>query len=103
MSDDSKIVRISLEEIKRRNSIGHQGETDWDRLDSLTDEEIEAAVDSDPDAAPLVDASFWDDASHVSPDRMVKVEVDVLEWFKRQSSDYQSAINQALRSYIREH
>jgi putative transcriptional regulator len=30
-----------------------RGETDWDRLDSMTDEEILAAALSDPDAQPL--------------------------------------------------
>ena len=29
--------------------------TDWDRVDRLTDEEIEAAALSDPDAQPLTD------------------------------------------------
>lgn len=30
-----------------------RGKTDWERLDALTDEEIHAAVRSDPDAAPI--------------------------------------------------
>ena len=36
-------------------------ETDWERVDALTDEEIDAAASSDPDAPPT-DASFWKDA-----------------------------------------
>ena len=30
-----------------------RGKTDWDRLDSMTDEEVLAAARSDPDAQPL--------------------------------------------------
>ena len=32
-----------------------EGKTDWDRVDKLTDEEVEAAALSDPDAQPLTD------------------------------------------------
>jgi putative transcriptional regulator len=32
-----------------------ESRTDWDRLDRMTDEEIEAAALSDPDAQPLTD------------------------------------------------
>ncbi len=32
-----------------------QGRTDWDRVDKMTDEEVEAAALSDPDAQPLTD------------------------------------------------
>jgi putative transcriptional regulator len=31
------------------------GRTDWDRIDKMTDEEVEAAAMSDPDAQPLTD------------------------------------------------
>ena len=33
-------------------------ETDWQRVDALTDEDIDAAASSDPDDPPT-DASFW--------------------------------------------
>ena len=42
-------------------------ETDWDRVDALSDEDIDAAASSDPDAPPT-DASFWKDATLVMPD-----------------------------------
>jgi putative transcriptional regulator len=32
-----------------------EGRTDWDRVDKMTDEEVEAAALSDPDAQPLTD------------------------------------------------
>ena len=42
-------------------------ETDWERVDALTDEDIDAAASSDPDAPPT-DADFWKDATVVMPD-----------------------------------
>ena len=44
-------------------------ETDWERVDALTDEDIDAAASSDPDAPPT-DASFWKDATVVMPENM---------------------------------
>ena len=45
-------------------------ETDWERVDVLTDEDIEEAASSDPDDPPT-DASFWKDATVVMPENKV--------------------------------
>ena len=37
----------------RPSELAPQGQTDWDRLDRMTDAEIEAAALDDPDAQPL--------------------------------------------------
>ena len=42
-------------------------ETDWERVDALTDEEIDAAALSDADDPPT-DQSFWEDATVVMPE-----------------------------------
>ena len=44
-------------------------ETDWERVDALTDEDIEEAALSDPDDPPT-DADFWKDATVVMPENM---------------------------------
>ena len=44
-------------------------ETDWERVDALTDEDIEKAALSDPDDPPT-DADFWKDATVVMPENM---------------------------------
>lgn len=49
---ENGIVRMSLEEAVRRLESGETS-TDWDRVDALTDEEIEQAVADDPDAELL--------------------------------------------------
>jgi hypothetical protein len=53
--------------VKRRLSDKRGGETDWARVDALTDQEIQVAVADDPDAAPLMDEEFWANAELVNP------------------------------------
>lgn len=49
---ENGIVRKSAEEIVRKIESEGSG-VDWDRVDNLTDEEIERAVAEDPDAELL--------------------------------------------------
>ena len=74
-------------------------ETDWKRVDALTDEDIDAAASSDPDAPPT-NASFWKDATGVMPENIVIVDADLLAWFKAHTSDYETRINAVLRSHV---
>ncbi|WP_244472285.1 MULTISPECIES: BrnA antitoxin family protein [unclassified Methylobacterium] len=79
------------------------GLTDLARLEALSDEDIAAAVASDPDAAPLdID---WSRAQLVIPQRKapisIRLDEDVLDFFKRGGAGYQSRINAVLRSYMR--
>jgi uncharacterized protein (DUF4415 family) len=88
--------------VTRRWGDRRKGKTDWARVDALTDEEIEEAVRSDPDAAPL---DFdWSDAVFVEPPLKkpisIRLDSDVLDFFKRGGSGYQRRINQVLRSYM---
>ena len=81
-----------------------KGKTDWARVDALTDEDIAKAVADDPDAAPLdID---WSDAVLVIPTRKkaisIRVDEDVLDFFKKQGDGYQRRINAVLRSYMQQ-
>jgi uncharacterized protein (DUF4415 family) len=79
-----------------------KGKTDWARVASLTDEEIETPVRDDPDAAPLdID---WSEAVLVVPPRKkaisIRIDPDVLDYFKNEGPGYQRRINAVLRSYV---
>lgn len=50
---DETTTRLSLAELRKQPS-----RTDWQRVAALTDAEITAAAESDPDALPLDDAFF---------------------------------------------
>ena len=62
---ENGIVRMSLEEAVRRLESGETS-TDWDRVDALTDGEIEQAVADDPDAE-LLDEEWFRRATLVIP------------------------------------
>jgi uncharacterized protein (DUF4415 family) len=81
-----------------------KGTTDWARVDALTDEDIARAVANDPDAAPLdID---WSDAVLVIPAKKkaisIRVDEDVLDFFKKEGDGYQRRINAVLRSYMQQ-
>ena len=64
MKEQNTLVKYTRSEIDTLPD-----ETDWERVDALTDEDIDAAASSDPDAPPT-DASFWKDATVVMPENM---------------------------------
>jgi hypothetical protein len=56
------ITRVSLEEWAKM-----KGQTDWAKIDAMTEEEIEQNALSDPDNQPLTD-EFWDEAKVIFPE-----------------------------------
>ncbi|MFM2044306.1 MAG: hypothetical protein RLY86_2882 [Pseudomonadota bacterium] len=97
MSKDS-IVRY------RRGEPRPPSQTDWARFDGTTDEEIARQVAQDPDAAPLIDESWLATARIVEPDPKVPVTIrldrEVVEFFKDGGPGYQTRINAVLRSFM---
>jgi uncharacterized protein (DUF4415 family) len=76
-------------------------------VDALTDEEIEAAVAADPDAPPLLDEEFWANAQLVMPagrkERItLRLDEEVLDYFRRSGRGYQTRINAVLRAFVRD-
>src|ERR1700745_564311 len=90
--------------ITRKWGDRRKGKTDWARVDALTDEEITQAVANDPDPVPLVIA--WSDAVLVTPPKKqaisIRVDEDVLNFFKKEGDAYQRRINAVLRSYMQQ-
>jgi uncharacterized protein (DUF4415 family) len=81
-----------------------KGKTDWARFDALTDDDIAKAVANDPDAVPIdVD---WSDAVLVIPAKKtaisIRLDEDVLKFFKQGGEGYQRRINAVLRSYMQQ-
>jgi uncharacterized protein (DUF4415 family) len=85
--------------------ISSKSETDWHRLDAMTDEEIDLS-----------------DCSEITPEKFAKavvrqglpvgknkaqvtlrIDSDVLEWFKSHGRGYQTQINSLLRAYMEAH
>jgi uncharacterized protein (DUF4415 family) len=91
---------------RKRTSKSSKRKTNWRRFDALTDERVRRGIEIDPDARPT-DASFWKEAKIVMPRAKetitIRLDADVLEWFRREGSGYQTRINAILRSYVRAH
>jgi len=98
------IVSYSIEEIRERVARG-DSRTDWARVDAMTDEEIEAQMRDDPDWAEFMDVD-WSKATLVIPvskDAIsIRLDSDVLDFFKAQGKGYQTRINAVLRHYMDE-
>ena len=91
-----RIVKVKAGERKR-------GRTDFARLDRMTDEEIEAAANADPDNPPAT--AEWLKSAKLVDRRpkeaiSIRIDADVLAWFRAQGSGYQSTMNAVLRSYV---
>jgi uncharacterized protein (DUF4415 family) len=78
-----------------------KGKTNWARLRKLTDAEIEASIKDDPDWSDDID---WSEAVLVIPPKKkaisIRVDEDVLDYFKHEGAGYQRRINAVLRSYV---
>ena len=82
----------------RKTSIGRM---DVARVRRMTEREIESTSPSELARLP---AGFWDEAVLVPPviKRAIslRVDPDVLEWFRAQGPRYQSRMNAVLRAYM---
>ena len=91
---------------KKRTSTRSKRQTDWRRFDALTDKQVRRGIEADPDAR-ATDEVFWKKAKIVMPRAKetitIRLDADVLEWFREQGSGYQTRINAILRSYVRAH
>lgn len=83
------------------SDMNNTSETNWDMVDSLTDETI------DRTELPPLDDSFFARAEWRLPEKQVAVtihmEPDLLAWFRAQGSEYEKRMIAALRIYARAH
>ena len=94
---EKTIVRKTADELG-------MGRTDWERVRNLTDEEIEQAIAEDPDAAPILDEEWFRTAELVVPGEKkritMRVNQDVIDYFKRKGRGYQTRMNAVLKAYV---
>ncbi len=83
------------------NNLKNTSQTNWAKLEGMTDEEIDTS-----DSPPL-DESFFAEAELRMPKGKVVVIVNVDEetdaWFQAQGGEYRSLMNAALRIYAEAH
>jgi uncharacterized protein (DUF4415 family) len=72
--------------------------TDWKRLRKLEDREIDFSD------IPETDEKFWENAAVIIPTAKIhlsmRLDENVVDWFKRQGPGYETRMNAVLRSYV---
>ncbi len=98
-SDDT--ARFTAEQLAAMRRRG-ESRTDWARLDATTQAELEASIAADPD--DVHEAPQWDQAVLGLPPRKehinIRVDADVLEWFRQTGRGYQTRMNNVLRAFV---
>ena len=94
------IVRVSLKGKKDRAK--HR--TDLKRVRATTDAEIERDAATDPDAPPIFDEWFDKALAAARPITKVPISIrideDVLEFFRKTGPGYQTRMNTILRAFM---
>ena len=89
----------------KRQDITQKSQTDWERLDSMNDDQIDFS--DSPELTPEMFArAVVRRGLKPSPGKTqltLRVDDDVLKWFKSQGRGYQTRINALLRAYMEAH
>jgi uncharacterized protein (DUF4415 family) len=107
----SKSGRVTTKRRSKKAAVTHQkavsrarGGTDWARVDATTDDDIARDIASDPDAAPEFTDEMFAEAFWIIPGKRtqiaLKVDPEVLAFFKAPGPGYQTRMNGVLRAYM---
>jgi uncharacterized protein (DUF4415 family) len=83
------------------NCLKNTSQTDWARIDAMTDEEVDTS-----DIPPLDDSFFSNAQLRMPKDKvavMVSIDKEVSDWFDSQGEDSKSLMSAALRIYAEAH
>jgi uncharacterized protein (DUF4415 family) len=100
-----RAVRIGGETLERRPDgtvIPLEDRSDYDRVDRTDDAEIERSTASRADEGPLTDDE-WSRVEIVDPLKVpvtIRLDEDIVAWFKAGGARYQTRINAVLRQYV---
>lgn len=89
----------------KKSRISNKSQTDWERLDALKDEDID--LSDTPEITPEMFAKAIVRRGlkpvPLKAQITLRLDSDVLEWFKMQGRGYQTRINALLRAYMEAH
>jgi uncharacterized protein (DUF4415 family) len=101
MRKNGDTVRYSAKELASMRRRG-KSRTDWTKVDAMTEADLKASIAADPD--DVHDEVDWTQAVVGLPPRKqgihIRVDVDVLAWFKETGKGYQTRINNVLRAFM---
>ena len=94
-------VRYTAEEIDEMLARG-ESRTDWAAVEGMTEEQLEASIAADPD--DVHEPIDWTRAVKGIPPRKrdihIRLDEDVLDWFRQAGRGYQTRINNVLRAFM---
>jgi uncharacterized protein (DUF4415 family) len=101
MEKKEDIRRYTSAELKAMRARG-ESKTDWVRFEAKSEEQLERDIANDPDYRDVPD-DWYKNATLVIPTSKkmlsLRLDSDILEWFKQQGPGYQTRINAVLRAY----
>jgi uncharacterized protein (DUF4415 family) len=99
MARKEPIARYTARELAAKRGASR---SDWKKAAAMTRDALEASIAADPDEAGMV--MDWDSVTVELPkpktDLHMRVDRDVLDFFRQTGKGYQTRINAVLRSYV---
>ena len=88
-----------------KRSTSKRSKTDWKRVDALSDTDIDFSENPEGTPEMFARAIVRNGLEPMPPKQQVtlRLDADVLEWFKSQGRGYQTRINTLLRAYVDAH
>jgi uncharacterized protein (DUF4415 family) len=104
MAKEKGIRRFSETELEERRTHG-ESRTDLARVRAKTAVELERDIASDPDFSDVPE-DWYKSAEAVMPTPKkllsLRLDRDVVDWFKQQGPGYQTRINAVLRAFVQQ-
>ena len=89
----------------KKDPISSKSQTDWERIDQMTDKDIDLSdcpeISPEMFAASVVRHGLKPVSKKVQV--TLRLDSDVLDWFKAQGRGYETQINTLLRAYMDAH
>jgi len=89
----------------KKSATSRKSQTDWARVDALKDEQIDFSDTPEIPAEMFARAVVRRGLKPVPRKAQItlRVDSDVLEWFKKRGPGYQTKVNALLRAYMEAH
>lgn len=101
MARKSDTVRYTAKQVKSRIARG-EDRTNWDKVDAMTGTRLEKSIRADADDVRGVPDWTHAVAGVPAPKEHINIRVDqdVLQWFKSKGKGYQTLMNNVLRAFV---
>jgi uncharacterized protein (DUF4415 family) len=100
MRKNEDIARFSADKIRRKIARG-ESKTDWKRVEAMSQSEVERLADEDEGRlAPDWDSTVMVGLPPTKQDIHIRLDGDILDWFRGRGRGYQTRINAVLRAFV---